>query len=67
MERYPRESHPFFLVRKASLLVSLGGGAIAVNLYMTVGDVYCSLYVIAPSNINQTRPRIYCPTRGSST
>ncbi|KJA30140.1 hypothetical protein HYPSUDRAFT_263918 [Hypholoma sublateritium FD-334 SS-4] len=35
MDRYPRESHPFFLVRKASLLVSLGGGAIAVNLYMT--------------------------------
>jgi len=49
MKRYPVDAHPFFLVRKADLLVLVGGGAIAVNLYNQARSMLSSIGIIDKS------------------
>ena len=57
MERYPVDFHPFFLVRKADLLVLIGAGTIAIGLY---NQVNLFIYFTTQRNINRTRLKVYC-------
>ncbi|KAH9482122.1 Protein adenylyltransferase FICD [Psilocybe cubensis] len=45
LEKYPERAHPYFLVRKANLVLRLGGDAIALGLYRKAQDILCRLSV----------------------